>query len=365
MAFSSALLRRTVGKTPRCRTLFQEVVVRIPIRWLDRFGWLLAGTVSACVCIHAAGLAWRELRAPSERAARVRPLIQTAAEQEMSGATATAERTLLRAASLDRRFEPAWALANFYFRQDRPAELEHWLRHALEMSYGDRRAVFDLCWRAGIKLPVPAAAMRLDYVRYLLESDRLDAAIPFFDKPDPPGAPFAMTVSERLIGAGRFADAHAIWKRFEAARLLHKSGASGQGFDWRIGEHEGVAILASGSRERPSFDLVFHGRTDEAELLSQWVRLDLRRFAFEIRTRDARDLTGIGWALESRPDRANLFPDAVSLKPSSDWRTVSLEAPPGAAGRYARLSLALRRPPGTPRLSGAIELRNLRWEPAT
>ena len=54
---------------------------------------------------------------------------------------------MLDAARVDRQFEPRWTLANFYFRRERPDEFWKWMRAALEVSYGDRRLAFDLCWR--------------------------------------------------------------------------------------------------------------------------------------------------------------------------------------------------------------------------
>ena len=87
-----------------------------------------------------------------ERAARVNPLssaprIRLGLAAETRGDFAKAETWLLDAARVDRQFEPRWTLANFYFRRERWDEFWKWMRAALEMSYGDRRLAFDLCWR--------------------------------------------------------------------------------------------------------------------------------------------------------------------------------------------------------------------------
>ena len=87
-----------------------------------------------------------------ERAARVNPLsseprIRLGLAAETRGDFGKAETWLLDAAHVDRQFEPRWTLANFYFRRERWDEFWRWMRAALEMSYGDRRLAFDLCWR--------------------------------------------------------------------------------------------------------------------------------------------------------------------------------------------------------------------------
>ena len=87
-----------------------------------------------------------------ERAARLNPLssaprIRLGLAAEAHGDFSGAEKWLLDAARVDHQFEPRWTLANFYFRRERPADFWKWIRAALEVSYGDRRLAFDLCWR--------------------------------------------------------------------------------------------------------------------------------------------------------------------------------------------------------------------------
>ena len=87
-----------------------------------------------------------------ERAARLNPVssaprIRLGLAAETHGDFQAAENWLLDAARVDRQFEPRWTLANFYFRRERPEDFWKWIRAALEVSYGDRRLAFDLCWR--------------------------------------------------------------------------------------------------------------------------------------------------------------------------------------------------------------------------
>ena len=72
--------------------------------------------------------------------------IALAQEREFSGDAADAERLLVEAARLDRQFAPAWALANFYLRHNSVDLFWNWARRAAAMSFGDRRALFDLCF---------------------------------------------------------------------------------------------------------------------------------------------------------------------------------------------------------------------------
>src|SRR5579862_563907 len=75
------------------------------------------------------------------------PRIQLGLEFESRGDFATADSWLLDAARVDHQYEPAWTLANFYFRRGNAEQFWKWMRAALQVSYGDLRLAFDLCWR--------------------------------------------------------------------------------------------------------------------------------------------------------------------------------------------------------------------------
>ena len=88
---------------------------------------------------------WEEIARLNPRASA--PRIRLGLAAELRGDPNQAERWLLEAFSIDRQFETRWTLANFYFRQSKSDEFWKWMRSALEMSYGDRAAAFDLCWQ--------------------------------------------------------------------------------------------------------------------------------------------------------------------------------------------------------------------------
>ena len=117
----------------------------------DRAGtgeWRIFG--DACI---TGGIQWAGFGAALEEIARLNPRasaprIRLGLAAELRGDSNQAERWLQEAYSVDRQFETRWTLANFYFRQDRRDDFWTWMRSALEMSYGDRAAAFDLCWQA-------------------------------------------------------------------------------------------------------------------------------------------------------------------------------------------------------------------------
>ena len=89
------------------------------------------------------------------------PRIQLGLNAEIRGDFETAQRWLLDATRVDRQFEPAWTLANFYFRQQMTPQFWVWMRKALDVSYGDRRLAFELCWNAtsdGLEFAYQSAA---------------------------------------------------------------------------------------------------------------------------------------------------------------------------------------------------------------
>ena len=56
--------------------------------------------------------------------------IALASEMEWRGNAKDSEAMLLEGERRDKQYAPAWALANFYFRQDRPEQFWHWARRA-------------------------------------------------------------------------------------------------------------------------------------------------------------------------------------------------------------------------------------------
>ena len=70
--------------------------------------------------------------------------LQRGLEFERAGNLGAAEQTLLEAARYDHRYQPAWTLANFYFRQNEPDQFWHWAHRAAELSYDGGRPLLRL-----------------------------------------------------------------------------------------------------------------------------------------------------------------------------------------------------------------------------
>ena len=302
-----------------------------------------------------------------ERAARVNPLssaprIRLGLAAEARGDFPGAEKWLLDAARVDRQFEPRWTLANFYFRRERPGEFWRWMRAALEVSYGDRRLAFDLCWRMtqnAQEVLSQAIPDRHDvlaaYLYYVMDRRREavgSVALKLAQLHDRSDSPELETACDRLIDDGEFADARDLWRQMGYAQTgLIDNGdfatePSGHGFDWRPSPAEGVANIPLPG----SYRIVFSGRQPESsELLRHFVVLQpgkVYSLHWEARTQGFGSPSGIEW-------KAGLT--HAALETSQDWRAGSIDFKATAA--LLPITLAYHRPLGQARAEGSVEIR--------
>ena len=227
-----------------------------------------------------------------ERAARAAPLssaprIRLGLAAEARGDVSNAEKWLLDAARVDRQFEPRWTLANFYFRSQRPSEFWKWMRAALEVSYGDRRLAYELCWRMTqdpdeiLTRGIPAQHDVLaTYLAFVLDQHREAAgaaALRLAALHNPADASLLEASCDLLLDSGKVAEALEIWKQLGHLRAgLITNGdfmtePSGHGFDWRPAHPPGVADLQIPGAHR----IVLSGKEPEScELLRQFVVLE-------------------------------------------------------------------------------------------
>jgi tetratricopeptide (TPR) repeat protein len=304
-----------------------------------------------------------------ERAARAAPLssaprIRLGLAAEARGDDSGAEKWLLDAARVDRQFEPRWTLANFYFREERPSEFWKWLRAALEVSYGDRRLAYELCWRMTQDpdeiltrgLP-PQHDVLATYLAFVLDQHREAAgaaALQLAALHNPVDASLLEVSCDLLLDAGKVGEALEIWKQLGHQRPgLITNGdfiteASGHGFDWRPAHAPGVADLQVPGAHR----IVLSGKEPEScELLRQFVVLEKGKsysLTWEARTKDFGAPTGIKWSAGS---------SSGVVERAEDWRTGVLkfkaEAPP------TPIKLEYQRPMGQARAEGWIEIRKV------
>lgn len=178
-----------------------------------------------------------------QRATAIAPLDERVIQKlalalELNGDTAGAEQQLLRAAARSNKYDPRWALANFYFRQGSQADFRRWTREALAMSYGDPAPLFDLAWALdpdnGLDLEdlPPRRDVRLAYGNFLARRERIGLAARVAQGLAAGQEPEARLLAEslaagfRLTEAERIAPGHAT--RWKSDRAHESDGA------WRI-----------------------------------------------------------------------------------------------------------------------------------
>ena len=100
---------------------------------------------------------------------------------EVAGDLAAAERSLLRAASVDQQYLPSWSLVNYYFRRGDSERFWFWARQATQMAYGDLAPLVTLCWKVTSdgalieqKLDIHKADLEANYLTYLTNQNRIE-----------------------------------------------------------------------------------------------------------------------------------------------------------------------------------------------
>ncbi|HEX5430865.1 MAG TPA: hypothetical protein VFW83_02785, partial [Bryobacteraceae bacterium] len=296
------------------------------------------------------------------------PRIRLGLDAEARGDIKTAEQWLLDAARVDRQYEPAWTLANFYFRQPRQDDFWKWMRTALAVSYGDRRPAFDLCWRT-TQDPKEILAQAIPerreviaaYLTYLIQEKRLDAAAPVASKlanwHRPGDLPLLYAASDAFLNGNQGNAASSLW-----TALGHPAPSGifspdfgnpriGHGFDWRLIESSGVTHLAEDNP--PAHRIIFNGQQPEScELLLQFLALDSGRqytLQWEARTSGFPAQTGLEWRIGS---------ERGQLAASDEWK--SGEFTFTASADWPTLSLTYQRPLGEVRAEGYLEIRHVR-----
>lgn len=299
-----------------------------------------------------------------EEAARLNPRasaprIRLGLAAELRGDTKQAERWLQDAFAVDRQFETRWTLANFYFRQGMLDEFWTWIRSALEMSYGDRSAAFDLCWQASgdaneiLSRAIPdRREVVAAYLAYVLSHHRQDAIA---------GAAYKLarirTIEDLplLYSATDAVLDPDLWQALGNARpsgITHpnfEEPRTGHGFDWTFPETPGVTHLSLDGAHR----IRFNGQQPESCELLRQVAGGLRPGAsytlrWEARTQGFGSPTGLAWRIAG---------NSGELTASEDWSSGSMTFTPDSD--HAVLVLAYRRPQGQVRAEGSLDLRQV------
>lgn len=307
-----------------------------------------------------------------EEAARLNPRssaprIRLGLAAELRGDTNTAERWLKEAFSIDRQFETRWTLANFYFRQGNPGEFWTWMKSALEMSYGDRVAAFDLCWQASndaneilIRAIPGRREVVASYLVYVLSHHRqpaiAGAAGRLAEIRAPGDLQLLYAAADALLDGGQTSQAADLWQALGNPRpqgITHpdfEQPRSGHGFDWILAEISGVTHVAL---EAPGRRIRFSGQQPESCDLLREVVAGLHPGAaytlhWESRTQGMASPTGLTWRIAGRTGE---------VEASEDWSAGKMVFTPDSD--HAVLVLAYRRPQGQVRTEGSVDLRQV------
>jgi tetratricopeptide (TPR) repeat protein len=290
--------------------------------------------------------------------------------EEAGGEFSNAERSLKKAAQVDRQYLPAWTLANFYFRRTNRDRFWVWADRAASLAYDDFRPLLRL---ADQFEPDPvrmlahfqdARRLRPPYLNFLIGENRLEEAqqVARGMVDDRANDPHLIDLADRQLRAGNALAAIELWNiasGFPAidpadGRILTNGDLSraplNLGFDWRVGQVEGV--LQSWKPSELTF--TFSGSQPEAcALLAQTIYLP--RGDFRLRfdyLADDESMKGVRWSLDNI--------EGPPMEPGSQWREGAFDLP--RAEGLRNLKLSYRREKGTTRAEGRIELRKLRVE---
>jgi len=324
---------------------------------------------------------------PRDSAAWVELGLRAEAAADLAGA----ERSLLRAASVDRQFLPKWSLANYYFRHGNAGKFWFWAREAAQMSYGDLTPLFALCWKVtndgaliARELDLRRADAEANYLAYLTKQDRTEpmtgAATRLLAWNREADVPVLLAACDRLIADNRAQPAIRIWNplaelhRIPYAALAPGSGTSltdgdftaapsAQGFAWRLPGATGVSALLE---EQPAgLRISFSGRQpEECDVLTQIVPImenSPYQLRFWYRTSGIAPGTGLGWRITDLHG-ASMLAQGKSLASESETQAIFPFTTP-AGSTLVRLTLTYRRALGTTRIEGYVVLRKLRLMP--
>jgi hypothetical protein len=301
-----------------------------------------------------------------------RARIGLALEREASGDRSAAAKVLLEAARNDHQFAPAWALANFYFRSGESDQFWIWAQKSAAVSYGNRRAFFDLCFLASgdahqvlEKVVTPQRALELPFLEYLIARHRIhdaaEVAVRIARDRSPIANEALMDYIDAAIDAGETAQAWRVRSQFAGAQPLLVNGdfagpLLNRGFEWKIAAADGISVART-QDGGPALATEFSGReTESCELLSHALALKagaMYVMRFDYRTVDLPAHTGVSWRLGAGREFA--------LDASAGWNPEEWRFRADGAGN---LTLAYHRAPGSTRAEGRLFLRNARIDAA-
>jgi len=330
------------------------------------------------------------------RAASLNPLdsgvlMALGLREELRGNDAQAETWLTRAAAVDHQFTPAWTLANYYYRANRPDKFWPMIRQCLSLEpfRFDPTPVFDLAWNETgdskkILGLIPRGGSRpAQYLNYLIGTGRIDAAFEVWPEAlaaarsaVPPNGAALAGFPDFLEQKNRIPEAVQAWNQLVDAgaiasgRLDPNAGISiadpdfrfpplDRVFGWRVASDAGVAAGIASESLRFEFD----GNEPESVRLLYTTApvLPGRRYRL-VWTSDGKSLSsptdpGFAFRIVQQPEnRASQCP----LLPAGSGAPCEFEILPGI--REVRIELNYVRALGTTRVEGVLRVSRVRLE---
>jgi tetratricopeptide (TPR) repeat protein len=360
-----------------------------------------------------------------ERAARINPLdsnvlMTLGLRAEFRGDSAKAEGYLVRAAEIDHQFKPAWTLANYYYRARQPEKGSPMIQRILKLDplgY-DPMPVFELYWRQATNDQADADQVRtarkilgyipkrghkpIQFLEFLVGARRTEPALDVWPEAlaaaDPANSYDVGQLTgfaDFLTGADRLPEAVRVWNQLVDRGIVHSGHlypAKGvsiadpdfsfaslpttapTAFGWRVADIPGVfasSISVSGTN---SSSLRFEINGDEPQsflFLSSFAPVLSATHYHLAWKSDGTSLSaphdpGFRFEIVQQPgDVATQCPPLLSpgSQPVCDFVTPE-HGTSGQTGQIqrARIDLRYTRAQGTTRVSGALQLLNVRLE---
>jgi tetratricopeptide (TPR) repeat protein len=316
-------------------------------------------------------------------------MIRLALRQEVEGHYQDAERTLLRSLEIDKRFDTPWALANYYFRRGNEPEFWRWIREALARSYGDRTAIFRLCWAMSEDKEVILNAIppRHDllgaYLQFLDETHRQNAAdlvaVQVAREARSSDLPTLLDYIDYAIGSGS-TNAVPVWNYLCRRKLLPYAeldaqhgnvitngdfavNPSGRGFDWRTEQVEGISVgPAEGAA---GISIAMNGKEPE-DVTILWQIIPVSpgteyELTTGIRATGPGTTSGMTWNLSAAAPNAEILAQSGEFPPGTELKAPDLRFNAGT-NHTARISLHYHRAAGTVRWEGTVAIRKVAIE---
>jgi tetratricopeptide (TPR) repeat protein len=329
-----------------------------------------------------------------ETAARLSPhesiyWIRLAFRAEVERKYEESERYLAEAYSVDRGFDPRWALMNYYFRRGREREFWSYARQAFDMSYGNLDPVFRLCLAMNDDPSVtrnvipPRREITFAFLKYLVQHQRVQAASSIAAELAPAAEPeelplFMDYCDKQMTNDNR--SSLTVWNALCRRRLIPFSELNPerglivtdgdfsveplqQGFDWKYGAVDGIAVSPINATQGISIG-ISGKEPDTATLIGEEVPLTPGKrylLSYTYRLIGGQPDSGVEWVLQGTGQ--NDTPPGAPIATSSvfsatDWTTAQM---PFLAGQrnIATLILQYRRLPATLRWKGTVQIRRI------